>query len=353
MVKARAMLNSSSASSSETPARENKAEQEINDDDLSQDVASVYSNDLDRLEAEFLRREELLVKVVAGKDPDYVRIVKEYEASMQKMIRQQYDQSLDKPADIETTTFAKLSFFGKFHQILFFEEANVGYATLLLYCIAHLSCWEISTSILEELTKNVTSQGTVHMFLLSLSLLFYRMSGGIFSWVDSETHHRAKLAMQRRLALQSPDAVVMDWFRRHSFCRICINTGSFYVCWFAVVYFQGRCLQWIDKRSFLLQNLPSANYDIMTSAKVKLQASGEGEYSYECLGQHVCSAEQVESQDFAYLASELSTSSYSQFMGDEGVALVSTLGAGLFYFAAASISILVLHYKLGHTFGRH
>jgi hypothetical protein len=180
------------------------------------------------------------------------------------------------------------------------------------------------------------------------------MTGGIFTWMNSETHHRAKLAMHRRLARQSPDAIAMDWFRRHSFCRIFINTTSFYVCLFAVVHFQGRCLQWIDKRSFLLQNLPSATYDIMTSAKEKLQAVDESDLA--CVGQNVCNAEQLESQDCAYLESELSISSYSHFVGDESVELVGTFGAELFYFvtyfATATISILVLHYKLGHTFGR-
>lgn len=352
MVQTQATLKRSSAGTPATPPRENEPEQEGNDDDQSQELTSVDSNDQDRLEADFRLREELLVKVVAGKDPDYVRIVKEYEASMQKMILQHYDQNLDKTilADMETTTFAKLSFWTKIHQILFFKEATVGYATLLLYCIAHLSCWEIATSIIEELTRNVTNQGMFHMFLLSVSLLLYRMTGGIFSWVDTETHHRAELAMHRRLARQYPDAIAMDWFRRHSFCRICINTASFYVCLFAMVYFQGRSLRWIDKRSFLLQNLPSASYDIMTSAKEKLQAMDERDLA--CVGQNVCNAEQLESQDYAYLESELSISSYSQFVGDESVALVSKFGAELFYFATATISILVLHYKLGHTFGR-
>jgi hypothetical protein len=277
---------------------------------------------------------------------------------MQKMIRQHkhFDQShrLDKhkPADIETiTTFAKLSFLEKIHQILFFEEATVGYATLLLYCIAHFSTWEIGTSLIEELTKNVTNQGMFHMLLLSVSLVMYRMTGGIFSWVDSQTHHRAKLSMHRRLALQFPDAIVMDWFRRHSFCRIFINTASFYACLFAVVYFQGRCLQWIDKRSFLLQNLPSASHDIITSVKERLQAMDESDVA--CVGGQVdvCTAEQLEFQDYAYLESELSVSSYYQFVGDESVALVGKFGARLFYFAAAFISILLLYYKLGHTFG--
>jgi hypothetical protein len=344
---------------SETSPQESKLKKEKlnhdDDDEQSQDSSySLYSHDdLDRLEADFALRDELFDKVIAEKDSNYVQVVKDYEQSMRNMLREHTKQRLcdNHEAPIDETPFAKLSLLQKIKLIVTFDEARSGYATLLLYCIAHLSCWEIGTTALYELTKNVTNETVVHILLLLTSLVLYRMTGGIFLWVDSETHHRAKLAIQHRLELQSPDALVIDWFQRHKFFRRCSNLCSFYMCLFAVFYFHGHCLRFIDKRSTLVQSLPSANCDVLTSAKEKLLGLDD-EWEDVCLPNDVCDAEQLESNDYAYLASELSISSYAQFLGDDSVALVSTWGAALFYLTTASISILVLHFKLGHTFGR-
>ena len=126
--------------------------------------------------------------------------------------------TIERPSKDEIP-FAKLSLLQKIKLIVTFDEACSGYATLLLYCIAHLSCWEIGTTVLYELTKNVTNETIVHILLLLTSLVLYRMTGGIFLWVHSETHHHAKLAVQHRLELQSSDALVIVWFQRNKFFR--------------------------------------------------------------------------------------------------------------------------------------
>ena len=327
-----------------------------NDDDYeqSEDSSSLYSYDLHRLDEDFALRDEMFDKVIVEKDPNYVQVVRDYEQSMRNMLREHIrtKQLCDNhEPHIDDMPFSKRSLLQKMKLILVFDEALPGYATLLLYCVAHLSCWEIGTTILYELTKNVTNETVVHIFLLLTSLILYRMTGGIFVWVDSETHQRAKLAIQHRLFLQSPDALAIEWFRRHKFCRRCTNLCSFYMCMFAVFYFYGHCLRFIDKRSTLVRTLPSANCNVLTSARERLlgleEASGDDDERED-----VCDAEQLESNDYEYLASELSISSYAQFLGDDSVALVSTWEASLFYLTTASISILLLHFKLGHTFGR-
>lgn len=300
-------------------------------------------HDLDRMEDDFILRDELIRKLVLGKDPDHVRIVKEFEDSMRAALRQHFEQleteESNRRSSKKRPMSAKPSFLQRWNTSLLFSETARGCASIVLYCVAHLSCWEITTAFLYELTQNYENQTAVHIIFLFISLAVLRVSGGIFGWLDTETYNLARSALRRRD--DTLDARLIKWFRRYPNLKAMVNLLAFFVCWTAVAYFQNRGLHLLDKRETIAQGLPSFHrQDVYTSVKDKLVYGLS--YEEEVL--------ELEAQDYAYLLKEVSPASYSALMGDDYAALVSTQCTILFFGVAAILSISVLRFKLGHTF---
>jgi len=322
------------------------------DDDLSQASATTLLSDLssvdeqpelDRLEDDFQLRDKLMKTFVVEKDPERVRIVTEYEEAMRKALREHHElkaiQESNRRSRKKRSTAMKSTVLDRIGQTLLLNETALGFASVVLYCIAHLSCWEITTAFLYELTQNYENQCAVHFVFLVTSLIMLRMSGGIFGWLDTETYGEAQLGLQRRHG--SVDTRIIKWFRRHPNLKATINMLAFYICWTAVAFFQNCGLRLLDKRDDVARGLPSYHReDVITSVKEKLVYGLT--YDEEVL--------EMEAQDYAHLVKEVSVSSLSLLMGDETVALVSTTAAFLFFAVAAIVSIAVLRFKLGHTF---
>ena len=334
----------------EETADDNESTTVLSDMDAEEDEVTI---DLLHLEKHFALRDELFEQIIAEKDSEYVRIAKEYEEAMRALLLQRDEaqqgdndeRSLPiKPPSLSTRLLC-------WNRTLVFSEALVGYATIILYCVAHLSCWEVLTAIVYEGTRNWKHQTALHAMLLFGSLIILRLSGGIFAWVDPETYELAKANLERRRKLGAWDGRVIQWFRRHDFIKTFVNTAAFYVCWIAVAYFETWCLRFVDKRHILLKGLPSAAFEIMTVARNKIEP-GQARELEECVDNACQLEEELEYEDSVYLYSELSISSYYQLMGDESAPLISTRGAIAFYVTAGTISITILALKLRHYFGK-
>ena len=319
----------------------------INDDDdiLSQASASTLLSDLssveekddsDRLEKDLELRDKLIGELLVDKDPEHIRIVREHEETMRKALRELYEQKEGEAHRCKARSESlKLTYLQRISETLLLNESARGAASIILYCVAHLSCWEITTAVLYECTQHYENQCSVHVFFLFTSLVMLRMSGGIFGWLDSETYGVAQSAVHR-----APDARLMKWFRRHPNLKSIVNMLAFYVCWTAVAYFQNGALKLLDKRDIVAQGLPSYHHSVITSVKDKLVFGLE--YEEDVL--------ELEALDYAYLEKEVSISSLALLMGDEYAAVVSTKATILFFASAAVVSIAALRFKLGHMF---
>lgn len=312
---------------------------------LLSDLSSIEEKpELDRLEDDFELRDELIKKFVVVKDPKHLKIVKDYEALMRKALRDHYEQQAVKEHTkrLKRKTRSKRSqstLVNRVNDTLLFRETARGFASIVLYCIAHLSCWEITTVVLYELTQHYENQSMVHAVFLLTSLVMLRVSGGIFGWLDPDTYEEAQTSLHGRSV--SLDTRIMKWFRRRPNIKAVVNMLAFYICWTAVAYYQNRGLHMFDKRETVAQGLPSYHHhDVVTSAKERLVSGLD--YEEEAL--------EFEARDYAYLMTELSVLSLERFMGDEYASIVSTNVTILFFAVAAAVSIAILRFSLGHTF---
>jgi hypothetical protein len=313
-VPALADLSYSVEEEEERPSVEKRAgttHEEDDHDEMSQASESTMLSELssveekhylDRMEDDFMLRDELLKKLVLDKDPAHIRIVREFEDSMRAALRQHYEQleteESNRRSSKKRPIFAKPSFLQRWNTSLLFSETARGCASVVLYCVAHLSCWEIATAFLYELTQNYENQTAVHVIFLFTSLAVLRVSGGIFGWLDTETYDLARSALHRRH--DTLDARLIKWFRRYPNLKAMVNLLAFYVCWTAVAYFQNRGLHLLDKRETIAQGLPSFHrQDVYTSVKDKLVYGLS--YEEEVL--------ELEAQDYAYLLKEVSPAS--------------------------------------------
>lgn len=322
------------------------------DDDKSHASASTVLSDLssleetpelDRLEDDFELRDRLIKKVVSEKGPEYLCIVNDYEQSMRKALREHYEQQAvqDHKRCLKNRKSKRLthSYLKRISGALLLNETARGCASLLLYCVAHLSCWEMATALLYEATQNYENQTLVHYIYLFISLAMLRVSGGIFGWLDSKTYRQAQAALKGRQS--TLDGRIIRWFRRRPNLKAVVNMLAFYICWAAVAFFQARGLRVFDKRDAVIASLPSFHRDdVITSVKDKLIYGLS--YGEEALD--------FEARDYEHLLREVSTSSCWQLLGDETAALVSTTATFLFFGTAAAVSIALLRFKLGHTF---
>ena len=326
------------------PASHEQLRGSLHDDDKSQASASTLLSDLssidekpelDRLEDDFELRNRLRKKVIAEKGPEYLLIINEYEESMRKALRQHYEEKAvqDRKRCLKRKECkgSTPSYLERISEALLLNETARGCASILLYCVAHLSCWEITTVVLYEVTQNYENQALVHCIFLFISLAMLRLSGGIFGWLDSKTYVEAQSALQCRHG--TLDARLIKWFRRRPNLRQSGRSACFLSCWAAVAFFQARGLKVFDKRDAVIQSLPSYHRDdVITTIKDELVKGLS--YGEEALD--------FEAQDYAHLLKEVSTSSCWQLLGDETAALVSTTATFFFFGTAAIVSIALL-----------
>ena len=141
------------------PASHEQLRGSLHDDDKSQASASTLLSDLssidekpelDRLEDDFELRNRLRKKVIAEKGPEYLRIINEYEESMRKALREHYEEKAiqDRKRCLKRKQCkgSTPSYLERISEALLLNETARGCASILLYCVAHLSCWEITTN---------------------------------------------------------------------------------------------------------------------------------------------------------------------------------------------------------------
>ena len=250
-----------------------------------------------------------------------------------------------------------------------FYHTSGGFVTLVFYCLAHISLYELVSNLFLECTRYTQqSQQVVYSAIFIFALILSRLSGGIFAWVEEDTYDGIKFDCHNRLRLADFDVLILRWFRRHPAIKHTSDIASLYLCFMSVSYFVQYWMlpTLLDARDDILSNLPSLRFDFCTTRLQEILGDGlsgscssidlsgfEGEracfdnsnalsesgtYCYDAkeLG------EALTDEDWDYFSREVSVSSMYSFVGDSQAALTRPASVILFYAACAAFSIIFL-----------
>ena len=240
-----------------------------------------------------------------------------------------------------------------------------GLITLVLYCTAHLSIYELLSNVFLELTKDARNQSLVYAFTFCVSLLLSRLTGGIWGWVNDDTYAAVKFDMHNRLRLRELDARILRWFRRHPVVKCVVDVVSLYLCFMTVAYFLqfGAMPALLNVRDDIVSALPSSRFHFCKTRIREILGDG---ISYSCsnidlseyMNEKACFddadeivedgpycynteelAEALTEEDETYLLSKVSVSSYYAFVGDNRAALTSPMGVIIFFTTTGLLSV--------------
>ena len=298
----------------------------------SDDEASVGSDSscLRQLEIEFKLRDKLLKELLKGIDPTYAQVLRENEtaARQQKILRAQGKQKdrSSKGPEPPVPPSRRVSAVANGHgeKIRTLERVRMAFACdwyntmpgaahMILYCIAHASCFQIMEACTFALTKGFKNQDVVAVVLILLSILLLRITGGMWKYLDYDSYDRIKFDMHNRLRLGKVDACVARWFRQHPKIQAFANLVAFYTTFESVGYLQERCMENFDRRVVVL-------VDCLRNLKQRILSDDT------CVANNISNLEGVE-------------------------ALVAERHYTWYYFAFAVIAIFLLR-QLGHPFSK-
>lgn len=243
-----------------------------------------------------------------------------------------------------------------------FYHTIPGLATLVLYCLAHLSIYELLNNVFLEATKYTENQRLVYTATFGVCLFLSRLTGGIWGWVKDDTYAAVKFDMHNRLRLRELDARILRWFRRHSVIKCVVDIIALYLCFMTVSYFlqYGVIPTILDARDEVLNSLPSSSHDFCKTRLQEILGDGisvscsnidlseykdenacfddsntiveGGPYCYDS----VELAEALTEEDEQYVLSKISVSSYYAFIGD-GRAALTRPGSLILFFATTTL----------------
>lgn len=306
----------------------------LSEQSLSDDEASVGSDSscIRQLEIELKKRDKILKKLVKGIDPVYAQAMRANEetARKQKILRakqKQRQRSASKTtrplAPSSTSTTADQEMDGSDETIGYLERIRLalacdlhntlqGASHMILYCLAHGCCFQITEVCFVALTKSFKNQDVVAIVTILSSILLLRITGGMWSYLEYNSYNRVKFDMHNRLRLGKTDAYVALWFRHHPKIQNFLNLVAFYVSFESVSYLHERCMEIVHRNLLVF-------IDSFRLLKQRL-LSGD-----TCAVDGVCDLEEE--------------------------ALVNERNYTLYYVASAVIAIVLLQ-MLGHPFLR-
>lgn len=250
-----------------------------------------------------------------------------------------------------------------------FYHTSGGFVTLVLYCLAHISLYELVSNIFLECTRYTQqSQQVVYSAVFAFALILSRLSGGIFAWVGEDTYTSIKFDVHNRLRLGDVDVLIMRWFRRHRAIKHTCDIVSLYLCFMSVSYFVQYWMvtTLLDARDDILSRLPSMRFDFCKTRLQEILGDGlsgscssidlsEFEGGRACFDSSNAVSESgiycydakelgdaLTDEDWQFFEREVSVSSMYSFVGDQQTALTRPASVIFFYAACAAFSITFL-----------
>jgi len=266
---------------------------------------------------------------------------------------------ISKTSNPSMEPFPSRPFAAKLRHTFAFEKYHTapGITNVIFYCIAHQSIFELLQTVHTVLFSKLDffDTSTEITMTVLVGLVLSRMCGGIFYWLQEDFLSGAKFALHNRLRLGHADAVVMKWIKKHETIAEWVDIVGFYLVAICVAR-TIPCLLWFfDLRDSIVNNLPSNEFEGLTTWSKNMLDVTFDEWSFEpvedlnesseaghCIlneinNSNVCfpdseySRKWLEFEDYKFVEDRVSNWSYLGVLGEPTVPLVSTLTLILFH----------------------
>lgn len=219
------------------------------------------------------------------------------------------------------------------YDTLCFEAQFMGLAsaTLLCYCIAHITIYELIYVVLLEMTElRVENLTVLYASILVTGIVILRLTGFLWLFLSSKQYRRTKATLKKRREEGSWDARVQDWFEDRPCLKTALEVLGFYLCYISLSFFFTEFLsRFFDQREAIYEQLPSA---LHRSINGSTDADGS------------CNADpkDLEEEDYEFIYRMVAKASYYQYSGDLESPLFSAQTGIMVYLGAGALSIYCL-----------
>ena len=213
-------------------------------------------------------------------------------------------------------------------------------ATLLCYCLAHLTIYELIHAIVLEVTElRFHNFHLLYSALLVTGLTFLRLSGFLWLFLSGKRYRQTKNELEQRRKQGCWDVRVHDWLEDRPYLKAVSEIVGFYICYISLGFFWNQFLALLfDQSEAIYEQLPSAQHRLEHIAINNGSDIANAEVNEACKME----AKYWEEQDYEFIYRTVAKIAYYHHSGDKEAPLFSALTVILAYVAGGSLSIFFL-----------
>lgn len=289
----------------------------------------------------YLSRHEELVQQRARNRLCYERRMSILKRSSMNSTKNKIDQ-ITVNEELETSPIDQHSLVHHVQRSFLFERYHTapGAAALLVYIVAHSSCYDFIHQLYMHLFFNFSNHHLVYGLTFVVGVLLLRVTGSIWNWCSCDLYYGVKFDLHNKIRLGDIDAKIIRWIQKRKRIQQLLSILGIYMCFISVEFALSELLlpAVCSVPNKLIEELPSQVHGVETWLDRALNyrlskidshnAEGEDYESQleflqdtnaQCMAN---SKDALEEADSLYLYSKLSHSSYFSLYGWENPPLL-------------------------------
>lgn len=223
------------------------------------------------------------------------------------------------------------------------KYTTLATATLLCYCLAHLTIYEIIYTVVLELTDaNVRHYWSIYACIMITGLFILRATGFLWMFLTGKNYRQSKAEIKKQLQQGSWDAIFSNWIDDKPRFKTLLELVGFYLIYISLNFFWSAFLGcMVDQKQELIRLLPSTtncreDMDIVDDNCVADGVNTTTACEATCSG----SSGDWEDRDYEFIYQNVAKTSYYQFSGYHEAPLYSAQMAMIVLMPAATFSIV-------------
>ena len=289
----------------------------------------------------YLSRHEELVQQRARNRLCYERRMSMLKRSSINSTKNKIDQFTVE--ELETLPIDKHSLVHHLQRSFLFERYHTapGAAALLVYIVAHSSCYDFIHQLYMHLFFNFSNYHLVYGLTFVVGVLLLRVTGSIWNWCSCDLYYGVKFDLHNKIRLGDIDAKIIRWIQKRKRIQQLLSILGIYMCFISVEFALSELLlpAVCSVPNKVIEELPSQVHGVETWLDSALQyrlskmdshdAEDEDhetqldflkDTNAQCMAN---SKDALEEADSLYLYSKLSYSSYFSLYGWENPPLLN------------------------------
>lgn len=349
----------------------------FSDDSFSKHEHTVTSNHVPRsmkLRKSFERRDRDLRRLSLGNKGYRIYLSRQEELVQQHAFNRYADPKTLNQKDISANyqveescaiSERKHSITYNVQRRLLFERYHTapGVATLLIYIIAHVSCYDALHQLFMNSFFNFSYHRLAYFLSFVVGIALLRLTGSIWNWGTASLYEAVKFDLHNKLRLGDFDIKFIRWINKRKRLQQFLSIIGIYLCFISVEFALSELLLPTVCRvnHKVIEELPSQTHGIETWLSRVLESNGfHPSYNTNDLSnalerpfdflksdeddQCLLNTEVLEEADSAYLYSKLSYSSFFSLYGwDAESKLISSNCQIMLSLTNAFISVTFLY----------